>query len=292
MMSERIIHLEKIIRRAPLALRFRDLLLDKPIGEGLEVQAWRVEQDAIPSTALPATAQRSLQSGIYGFNHLDGLLDYEMDRRPLTDYCADEQAPFNFIVTVRDRLGRYQPAVLDYCLPKARVVEVTLFPTVNRLMPDTFGVIRAQLWDREQQRPAMDALLAVTIAGGRYMGRADERGMVAVFVALPPLPKSQAEANGTPKAITWPVQARAFYRPAAAAEVIQIPGEPTPRRLYGSILQQNAPPPALLLQSNAPEVEVSELALTLQFRVDLTVKTLGNDAEGQPLSRLELRPAP
>ena len=298
MMNGRVLSLEKNIRRAPLALRFIDLLLEKPIGDGLEVQAWPLVNQQIPRYALPVTASRSLQSGIYGFNSLEGLRDYEMDRRPHTDFCPDDTAPFNYVITVRDRLGRYQPVTLAYCLPKTQVVEVRLLPTVNRLMPDTFGVVRVELWDSPFNRPAADALVQVSLNANNYIGLADSRGMAAVFVEYPPLPKSEVDADDHPIPITWAVKLQVFYRPPDPAlpkdpgEYIQIPGQATEARLYSSILQQMTVAPAVLLKASPPEDEATELDMNLQYRVDLIVKTLGNDSAGQPFSRLELRPAP
>lgn len=289
MMTGRFISLEKIIRRAPLALRFVDLLLDKPISDGLEAQAFRLRNGAVVRETPPVTAQRSLQSGIYGFQHLDGLRDYELDRRPLTDFCPDEAAEPNYLITVRDRLRRYQPVLMALCLPQPHVVAVDLFSTGDRLVPDTFGVVRVQLWDSEAEAPAAWALVQVTLAGGDFIGLADDRGMVAVHVPYPPLPE------GGPNPILWDVTLQVFYRPADSLEFVSVPGQEGLPPLLTSVRRQLDFPPALLLQSDfedQPAVETDRLDGKLEYRTDWIVKTAGNDADNRPFSRLVLRPAP
>src|SRR5207245_4664288 len=120
--------------KAPLGMRFLDLVRGANVNDGLVVTAWRVGTSGPQQIAL-----RSPLSGIYGFRNLPGLRRFETGERPASDWCssppdlgertadeltdmsvlrgllsADESPPAvaNFIVYIEDRMQRFLPQVL------------------------------------------------------------------------------------------------------------------------------------------------------------------------------------
>lgn len=232
--------LEIIIRRAPLALRFLDLVRGVTVADGLTVTA---QQNGATFPVLAASA--SPLSGVYGFRNLPGLRPFEVGDRPASDWCGwtsppgtpsaeelldveelrrlirgDEGAPPpNFVIYVRDALGRFLPELLRMCLPKEQLVEVPLFSAPARSTPPGWGVVRGEVWDRGANGPARWAMVTASHDGGTtYVTLADARGMFALFMpyasALPPLIGSPPHGAAAIDQLTWPVTIKVFYQPS------------------------------------------------------------------------------
>jgi hypothetical protein len=291
----RFFKLETVTRRAPLGLRFLDLVRGVTVNDGLMVTAWPAG-----ATEPKLTALRSPLSGTYGFRNLPGLRRFEMDERPASDWCgsppvgsppvglptaeeltdlttlrglliADESPPrANFIVYVADRLERYLPQTLVMCLPKERLIEVPLFSSPARLAPAGFGVVRGQLARQQDANPAAWALVTVSPDNNitNFVAITDARGMFIVFVpyasALPPLVGSPPHGSGSIDQLTWQLTMRVFYQPSKQRFVPDL-----------------APPDILsILEQGGAEVydqlgtHSSILVRPLRFGADLVVTTV------------------
>src|SRR5712691_4793341 len=118
----RYFKLETVTRRAPLGIRFVDIVREVGVNDSLVVQTWQKGTVGPKQTALASPL-----SGVYGFRTLPGLGRFEVGERPASDWCgsapdtlspddlrvsgavyswvnADENAAkANFIVSVEDR---------------------------------------------------------------------------------------------------------------------------------------------------------------------------------------------
>lgn len=290
--------LETVIRRAPLGLRFVDLVQAATVSDGLEVATWPAG-----ATRGVIPAARSPVSGAFGFRSLPGLLAYEVGERPASDWCVVGLSPSeptpeelldlnnlrslleeeaggptaNFVVYVADRLGRYLPQVLPLCLPRESLLEVPLFSAPARRPPPGLGVVRGELRERGSDTPAGWALVAASPDGVRtYVGIADARGMFTLFIpyagALPPLVGSPPHGATDIGQLAWPLTLRVFYQPSHLRRVA-LPQEVAPPGGQGppetrSILEQTA---AQVYAS--PGVPASSIVQPLRFGQDLIVRT-------------------
>lgn len=301
---QRFVQLETVICKAPLGIRFLDLVSGTNVTDGLAVKAWQV------GTSGPQqVAQRSPLSGIYGFRNLPGLHRFETGERPASDWCssppdvgeptADEltdisilrgllsaqESPLaraNFIVSIEDRMPRFLPQVLLMYLPKERLIEVPLFSSPARLAPAGLGVVRGQLithQDATQLKPASWAFVIATLDSHSYVAVADARGMFTIFVpyasALPPLEGLPPHGGGSVDQLTWHVNVQVFYQPAKQQFV---PNLVPPDTL--SVMQQ-----ARANIYNQVGTPVAELTRAIRFGGDLVVATVGQ-------SELLVDPAP
>src|SRR5581483_10449291 len=87
---QRFFQLEKVIGRAPLGIRFLDLVRGVSVNDGLVVMAWSPGSTA--ATASRLTAIRSPLSGIYGFHTLPGLRRFEVGEAPASLWCGSPPA--------------------------------------------------------------------------------------------------------------------------------------------------------------------------------------------------------
>jgi hypothetical protein len=225
-MNTSFVSLEKIVRRAPLAVRCIDLAIDKFISDGLVVTANRIN-----SRDPAKVAYRSPLSGIFGFHSLD-FHAYEKAREPygaeltkaaleqsvLDNACApspteaDVTKP-NFILTVQDTLGRFLPQIRRVCLPKTAVYDFPLFSAPARPVMAGYGVIRMDLWDEHANRPASWAVVSVVMPNGAdYLAHADVRGVAAIFIPFPPT-NAAIKPDAPPDKLEWQPTIQVFYAP-------------------------------------------------------------------------------
>src|SRR5260370_31807098 len=83
---QRFCNLEKVIGRAPLGIRFLDLVGGVSVNDGLVVTAWPA--GLTTATASRLTAIRSPLSGIYGFPIFPRLRRFEGGEAPASDWCG------------------------------------------------------------------------------------------------------------------------------------------------------------------------------------------------------------
>ena len=290
---QRFFKLETVIRRAPLGMRFLDLVRGVSVTDGLVVSAWRIGTSGPRQIAFTSPL-----SGVYGFRTLPGFRLFEVGERPASDWCASppdvgeptadeltsldtlqgllraEESPpagANFIVYVEDGQGRFLPQLMQMCLPKERLVEVPLFSSPARLAPAGLGVVHGELTIRGSQplKSASWALVAVSLDSHTYVGVADARGMFILFVpyasALPPLEGSPPHGSGNIDQLAWPLTISVFYQPSSQQFVPDL--EP-PDTL--SILEQRR-----ATVYDGVGVPGSNLVRSIRFGADLVVATVG-----------------
>ena len=292
---QRFFQLEKVIRRAPLGMRFLDLVRGVGVNDGLVVTAWR------PGTAGPKEAAFSSPiSGVYGFRTLPGFHAFEVGERSASDWCGvpdvsppeqvleeliDGNVPegvlsagengtkANFVIAVEDRMGRFLPEVLLMCLPKEQLVEVPLFSSPARVAPAGLGVVRGQLATHQDAMvigAAGWARIQAILEGHVFDAVADARGMFILFVpyarALPPLEGVPPQGSGRIDQLTWQIALQVFYQPSVQRFVAGL--EPPTMR---SILEQGGA--SVYARVEEP---LAELTSVIRFGEDLVVSTEGH----------------
>ena len=297
---QRFFQLETVIRRAPLGMRFVDIIRDVTVNDALLVQAWQKGTIGPKQTALASPL-----SGVYGFRSLPGLARYEVGERPASYWCgstidvpppddwassgmlsswvnaAEGAARANFIVTVRDLQERFLPGMLFLCLPRESLLEVPLISSPARPPLAGFGVIRGQLvWldSEHSEKPAGWARVTVILSDHTYEAIADARGMFVVFVPYARFPELQNGGAGPGSEyldrLTWDVTIQISYQPSQLMFVPQVElpnkelfcGPPDMR----SIIEQGR---AKVYQKAGQTSD--ELGVQLPFGRDLVVTTEG-----------------
>ena len=284
--------LEQVTRRAPLGMRFLDIVRGVNLTDGLLVTAWPVGAGMM--TARQA-AYRSPLSGIYGFRSLPGLESFERGQRPATDWCAsppdvgqptvsdlaslgtlqtlinaDEGvSAANFIVYVQDSMERFLPQVLLMCLPKEKLIEVPLFSAPSRIGPAGFGAVRGEVWVLQDSLPASWAMITASLdAVTTYVTIADARGMFTLFVpyasALPALTGSPPHGSGTIDQLTWALTIQVFHQ-----VLPDVPGAGLPD--IRSILGQTQ----AKIYDSSLTTSVASLTRSIRFGQDVVVATSG-----------------
>ncbi len=297
--------LETVIRRAPLAMRFVDIIRDVTVNDSLIVQAWQKDATGGASgqaaSRLPSSKQTALVSplsGVYGFRSLPGLARYENGEGQASDWCgspadgsspddwassgalygwanaAENAAKANFIITVDDTHGRFLPVMLFLCLPREHLLEVPLISSPARSPLAGFGVIRGQLAKHDspqldQPLPAGWATVTALLGNRVYESVADARGIFVIFVPyarFPALQNGASQQGGDYIAqLTWDVTIQVNYQPSQLTFVSGVE-QPDMR----SIISQGTA--GVYQQADHP---ASELYAQLPFGRDLVVTTEG-----------------
>lgn len=279
--------LETSIQRAPLGLRFLDLVRSTAISDGLEVAAW-----PLGLMVQRRIAVRSPLSGVYGFRTLPGLHEFEAKGRPASDWCtpvaASPPEPIevpglekplepgyegpipNFAVRVLDNQGRFLPQTLLMCLPRESLMEIPLFSSPARPTPPGQGVLRGQIWDRAADQPASWSLVTASAdPTTSYVALADERGVFALFLpyasTLPPLSGSPPHGTGDMDELQWNLTIQVHYQPVHQRWLVGL--EPPDTR---SILEQE-----LAQLHDGPGVVAGEIVRSIRFGQELLVVTEG-----------------
>jgi hypothetical protein len=300
---QRFLQLETVIRRAPLGMRFVDIIRDVTVSDSLLVQAWQKGTGGPKQTALVSPI-----SGVHGFRSLPGLTRYEVGERPASDWCAasgditppddwassgalygwanaaEGAARANFIITVWDLRGRFQPEMLFLCLPREALLEVPLFSSPARESVGGFGAIRGQLVRHDGElagQPAGWARITAILGDHTYETIADARGMFVVFVPYARFPESRHAGAGSEgeyiAQLIWDVSILVSYQPSQLIFVssLELPNG----RLFG------APPDlrSIIEQGRAKVYQKAghasdELHAQLPFGRDLVVTTEGQQS--------------
>lgn len=238
-MTPRHVVLERIVRRAPLAVSAFDMATGSRISDGLRLTA----RPYLRGTPV-YEAQRAPMSGNLGFYSLPELRAYEHGRVSLEDICPDN-APPNYLVVIEDTKSRYLPHLWAMCLPygernaagefQPRLFEPSLFSSATRgSLGSSFGVVRGELWDATAQRPASWAFVRAVTAGAEAYALSDQRGVFVLYIAFP-----KPMAQGTPlNAQNWSLAIHVRYQPSALNFHASAPRDAPPDQV--SILQQQA----------------------------------------------------
>ncbi len=272
------VSLEKVIRRAPLGVRFIDMVRNVPVEDGLRVTVWPLGQPM-----LAQRAERSPVSGTYGVRTLPGMRAYESGDAPATEWCAgvDESGEANFALHIEDTWGRFLPQARRLCLPKETLLQLELVSSPSRPRVAGFILVVGEVWDQEIDGPAGWALVGTS--DEQYVTIADNRGMFALYVPLPAPPANGIGASSLGD-LTWDLSFRVRYHPdhqvtitgAAAPDTASIVEQPF-ATLYNTFVEGDA---------TATQTTSSILR---QFKLggDLVLRT-----EGEGITRLLLQPAP
>jgi len=279
------------------------------VTDGLTVRAWAFDP-ADPQLARRADeAEKSPNSGIYGFHSLPGLKGYQIGEPVPAESLT-------FLVTIEDRYGRFLPQTRQYDLPLPvpAVQLVLLYSSPNRPTPTGYGAIRVQLLRTTTPignplevtviQPAAWARVAVSVPGDNtgdptnlFHGLADGRGAVLVLVPYPMI-----ASNVLLNEAEWTVTVDVEHEPAAIrtdydllAIVLPILDEERTPPLQDTLESQGA---AILFGTvnivNAADQiysivgpsNTTELDFTLQFSRPLTLRTQVDGAPDGPLSEL------
>lgn len=250
--------LEKIIRRAPLALRFTDMVTGKQVTSGLEVVAWRED------TTYPYhIAQPSQQSGIYGYPNLPEYRKFEPE-----DGSGAAIPPVNYVLYMRDRLGRFLPQTISLTIPQSEVQDILLFSQAARPTPAGRAILRGEAWDSTNNRAASWAVIQAEITGvnDTYTTIADARGMFVLYVPYPAPPN-----NGNLLDVTWDVTISVLYDPVQHTTLAGYRPDKPPT--MGSLLAQSG----ANVEDSTGDGGQASIVRELQYQQPLIVRSDGVD---------------
>lgn len=266
--------LEQIRITTPLGIRFWDAVREVQVRDGLLVTA-RPEENP---NARAIEAFRTGR-GIYAFQQMPGLRDFENGT-----ISAFTSPPLlqNFIVSATDQQNRFMPTLFRVELPllyrglfrpagelsppdEDAATRFYLFSAPTRNAPPGIAIIRGQLQNEENGRPAAFALLELAAGGQSWFGLADVNGSVAVMF---PYPEFQQTMMESPVQLAvnqqWPMVVRIYFQP----EMLDFPaGEMVP--LLNSIRNQGQGQIRPLMA----EPPADEMAIQLTYEEPLILRT-------------------
>jgi len=229
---------DRTLHACPLGVRFWDDVLQTVISDGLRVAAYPEGNPGVRTEAI------SNPSGVFVFHGLPGLHSFEFreGQKSWSDLDPWKAAvSFRpFCIEVRDNLRRFLPFLLKVQAPNKGMVIwtrggtispperettfVSLFSAPTRSIPPGMAVLRAELWDPKEKRPAASVLLEATFKGQLLgHGLADEKGCIVLIFPYPeparlqisPTPGSPPRNPGivSLRDQEWRIELRAFYKP-------------------------------------------------------------------------------
>lgn len=276
-MTVQLIVLERLTRVAPFGVRFWDAVADRLISDDLAVTAFLL------SNPTRQFALQQNRSGVYVLHTASGFAGFSFGDGGEA-FWESLPPPRSFVIEVSDRQRRFLSMSFTVDAPHRGIFgwadptasprgsvrpAVPLYSAATRAVPAGMAVVRADLWDTVNERPAAWAMLEAQRDGEEpSRGVADEHGRVAVMFPYPePLPGTLSSPLGSPLSggprlladQTWLLHLRGFYSPRAS-----IPHMPA----LEEVLSQA---PATLLASVSPPLPLSEVKLT--FGKELIVKS-------------------
>ena len=203
--------LDRITRVTPLGIRFYDAVSHVGVAEGLEVNAYPTlrPEHRIPSVITP--------SGVFVFRGLPGLTSDEFgagDNRYWKTIIPQE-----FWIKVKDLQRRFLPMLFDSIAPIQGFSQLSCFSPLSppkgspaiplysapsRAVPGPVAVLRADLWDAQQNIPASWAKVEVHAGGSMIAhGLADADGRLTIMFSYPDLVDM---ASGSPPVAGLPLK--------------------------------------------------------------------------------------
>ncbi|MEM7051222.1 MAG: hypothetical protein AAF604_16250 [Acidobacteriota bacterium] len=277
--------LESLEVFCPLGLRFWDTALDRPVSDGLRVSARPAQRNGRRVAAFRTG------SGLYAFQNLPGMRPIE--RPGIADPIASPPPTRPFIVEVVDPRRRFLPAALVVDLPlpyrgiflagdpASGLPGFLLFSAPSRRRDPRLAVVRGELYDTVQDRPAAWARIDVEVPGGlTHTTVADQDGRFAALFPYPELETTLPPLSGSPGGDaplfdrTWPLQVRIQ---ADATPFDPLPGGSLPD--LARVLLQSPAEIDLDLGGTTADVWLDELS----FDGEVVLRTAGD-------SRLLIRP--
>jgi hypothetical protein len=230
--------MDRVVRPAPIGLRFRDVATGLPLRDRLTVSVASLRNPA-RNLILEVNG-----SGVWYANRFPGFSDAAL--AAAADWTAIAQ-PCR--ITVGDPLGSFLPAIFDLDLPVKGLVDwpgwsglpqaplapliddptagvvspqqLPLFSSTSRAAPGPMAELRAQLARIDTGEPAAWAVVTASCAGATCgIGQADDKGRVVLFFAYPDRPRASLATS--PPAITdfrWSLDVRAYWNDLPADAV-------------------------------------------------------------------------
>lgn len=255
--------IDRIVRPAPIGLRFRDVANGQIVTGGLDVTVASIRNSA-RRARLEVNGK-----GVWFVHRFPGFSDETLaataDWTTLAQPCR---------VTVEDRDGRFLPLSVELHLPARGIVNwpgwavlpqaslepftesdgvhppvvmrdaLPLFSAAGRPAPAPLAEVRCQLVRNDTGQPASWALLTATCAGRvRALGQADAEGRVVLFFAYPERPRASLATS--PPTITdfrWSIELTACWNGL----------EPTAFPEFGAAMSQLLHPRRLFASTAAP----------------------------------------
>jgi hypothetical protein len=260
--------LDRVIRPAPIGLRFRDVATGGFVGAGL-----RVTVTSVRNPSRRATLEVNGKAVWYA-HRFPGFSDEALggpDWEDLRQPC---------LVEVDDALGRFLPLRIILDLPQRGLIDwpgwgdlpqdlllplandesppaispdaLPLFSSPGRTAPMPLAEVRCQLL-RDDGGPAAWALLTASHGGEvRAIGQADAEGRAVLFFPYPERPRPSLATS--PPAITdfrWSIELAAYWDdldPAQSPEFAELMAQlDHPRTLFASTVSPPEPLPSQLL---------------------------------------------
>jgi hypothetical protein len=261
-----------------LGIRFWDAALERQVSGALDVLAFRRDTRELPVRA------HLTPSGVYAFHDLPGLREVE---HPLDNVSVlgSPPAAVEFLIAVRDSLGRYLPMTFGVALPLPyrglfpAGDSVPLFSAPTRAIPPGLGAVRAELWDTNAELPGSHAVLRVKLGADVWTGIADDTGRVLVVLPTPTVERltlgsPPGSGQGSPDAATWPIAVSVSSTPGALRFPLGIgrPGAAAFARVPSlkTVLEDQTAGQLFAADNAAP---TSSLDATLPFGRELVLRT-------------------
>lgn len=312
--------LELVTLVAPLGLRFRDVVTNTFVNDGLSVTVYPL---ANPLRRTLAFANRT---GVYVLHHAPGLSEFEHGAGDDAFWAGVPQGQ-PFVVEVEDTERRFLPFKLTLNLPQkgiynwvsplpsaaqplsppAAVTPVPLYSAPTRSTPAGLAVLRAELWNPLAQMPAAWAVIEARVEDLLLArGIADERGRLALIFPYPPPQKFSVSspvsspADASPPAPRGPSIYEQEWRITLSAGYAPLASPPAPPDvttaaalpdLNATLAQLNQPPANLWLDF-AQHVRL--LAVTLRFGRELVLQSedsINHSPPAPPSRALFITPA-
>lgn len=316
--------LEVLTLVAPLGLRFRDVVTDTFINDGLTVTIYPAGNN---QRRVSAFANRA---GVYVLQHAPGLRAFEQGARDEA-FWTNMPPGKPFVVEVEDTEGRFLPFSFTLDLPQRRIYRwlspldasaiaspvdasapisaVPLYSAPTRNAPAGLAVLRAELWNPLLNAPASYAVVEARTDGQLLArGLADGAGRLALIFPYPQPARfainspvgSPADSPPGPRGPAlfdqaWAISLSAGYTPATlpAPPALNTVAPDAPLALpdLRAMLTQLLAPPATLWLDYTHSVALP--VQTLSYGRELTLQSTDavNNSPPAPQSVLFITPA-
>jgi hypothetical protein len=309
--------LEQISTQTLLGIRFWDRMIERPVAQGLQVTAQRLDGAVATRRLGKPVRGRITPSGTIAFF---GLSAAERPAVGATELLWDNPPADQFaVIDVVDLLGRYLPMAFVVRLPQrgpflgeefpvtgapwletpllrpvptpGEAPGVYLWSAPTRNLPPGATALRAQLvvGDSNDPPPAAYALVEVAQPADemasefRYFGLADGRGNLLLPLPYPPIPNPDDLTFPPLAEQTFNLRVTVHYQPSAQEA---LPGSSVPH-LTTLLSQDQAPEPVRIgthfdAAAPAPGLQsVEQLAVTLPFDQSLVLRTAPGSLEAE-----------
>ncbi len=218
---------DRVLRKAPLGVQFRDVLDRRVVADGLRVDLLDAQRPARPLRL------RANPSGVFVAHALPGMNGFAEP-----DLASPGSDPGRFSLVVHDLLSRYvdtnvalelpsdglfEPACLS-ASPYDATPHVPLYSAPTRPLPGALAVVRADLrLASDAERPASWARVELWLGAARLgIGVADANGSLLLLCSQP-APREPTRRASPPAGfdrMAWDVSLRAYWSPAHRADAV------------------------------------------------------------------------